>query len=354
MNKKITITLLIPIVLGALLWTCSKQEKEKATVVIDESAVAIQLTPVQTVDYSKPVISSGLITTETESKLSFKINGIVTKIYVKEGDAVTKGQLLASLDLTEIDAQVAQAKNNFEKTQRDLERGKRLFKDSAATLEQIQNLQTAYQVAEDSYRIASFNRQFSTIRANTSGKVIKKFVNEGELVGAGSPVLMLNAAAQNEWIVKIGLPDVDWVRVKKGDKAKVLTDAYPNQPLEGELSVINEGAEAVNGLYQAEVRIHPGNKKLASGLFARVEVIPSSKTTLKRVPVEALVEGEGKNAFVFVVNDNKKSVSKLPVTVAYLEGQSAFIAAGLDSVKEVIAAGSAFLTENSVVKIGQQ
>jgi RND family efflux transporter MFP subunit len=354
MNKKFILTLLVPVVLGALLWTCSKQEKEKSAVVVDESAVAVQLVTVQTVDYSRPVISSGLITTETESKLSFKINGIVTKIYVKEGDAVSKGQLLASLDLTEIDAQVAQAKNNFDKTQRDLERGKRLFKDSAATLEQIQNLQTAYQVAEEGYRIASFNRQFSTIRANTSGKVIKKFVNEGELVGAGTPVLMLNAAAQNEWIVKIGLPDVDWVRVKKGDKAKVLTDAYPNQPLEGELSVINEGAEAVNGLYQAEVSILPGNKKLASGLFARVEVTPSSKTTLQRVPVEALVEGEGKNAFVFVVNDNKKSVSKLPVTVAYLEGQSAFIAAGLESVKEVIAAGSAFLTENSVVKISQQ
>jgi len=63
-----------------------------------------------------------------------------------------------------------------------LDRGKRLLKDSAATLEQIQNLQTSYLVAEESYRIAFFNRQFSTIRANSSGKVIKKFVNEGELV----------------------------------------------------------------------------------------------------------------------------------------------------------------------------
>ncbi|MGC4022693.1 MAG: hypothetical protein QM734_12475 [Cyclobacteriaceae bacterium] len=122
---------------------------------------------------------------------------------------------MASLDLTEIDAQVAQAKNNLDKTQRDLDRGKRLLKDSAATLEQIQNLTTAHNVAEESFRIASFNRQFSTIRANTSGKVIRKFANEGELVGSGTPVLMVNSSAQNEWIVKIGLPDVDWVRVEE-------------------------------------------------------------------------------------------------------------------------------------------
>ena len=354
MKRKFVLTPLIPIVLGALLWTCSKHQKETATGVIDESAVAVQLAPVQTIDYSLPVISSGLISTETESKLSFKINGIVTKIYVKEGESVSKGQLLASLDLTEIDAQVSQAKNNLDKTQRDLDRGKRLLKDSAATLEQIQNLQTAFQVAEESYRIASFNRQFSTIRATTSGKVIKKFVNEGELVGAGTPVLMVNAASQNEWIVKIGLPDVDWVRVKKGDKAKITTDAYPNESLDGELNVINEGADAYNGLYQAEVRIHPGNKKLASGLFAKVEIIPSSKKKLQSVPIESIVEGQGKNAFVFVMNDDKKSVRKLPIVVTYLENKTAFISSGLDSISEVIAAGSAFLTDNSSVKISNQ
>jgi len=89
---------------------------------------------------------------------------------VKEGEDVSKGQLLASLDLTEIDAQVSQSKNNLEKTKRDLERGQRLLKDSAATLEQIQNLQTAFNVADENFRIASFNRQFSTIHANASGR----------------------------------------------------------------------------------------------------------------------------------------------------------------------------------------
>jgi hypothetical protein len=63
------------------------------------------------------------------------------------------------------------------------------------------------------------------------------------------------------------------------------------------------------------------------------------------------VEGQGKNAFVFVVNEDKKSVRKLPVVVAYLENKTAFISSGLDSIQEVIAAGSAFLTENTSVKI---
>src|SRR6478735_3496196 len=113
--KKIFITLVLP-ALAMLFTACGKSEKQKTETAIDESAVAVKLALVKTVDHSRPVISSGLISTETESRLSFKVGGIITKIYVKEGESVARGQLLASLDLTEIDAQVAQAKNNLDKT----------------------------------------------------------------------------------------------------------------------------------------------------------------------------------------------------------------------------------------------
>ena len=133
-------TLLIPVVLGTTVWMCSNQENEKSTKpVTDESTIAVKLTPVKTGDYSLPIISSGLISTEIESRLSFKGNGIISRIYVTEGQSVSAGQVLATLDLTEIDAQVSQTKNNVEKTKRDLSRAQRLYADSAATLEQIQN-----------------------------------------------------------------------------------------------------------------------------------------------------------------------------------------------------------------------
>ncbi len=352
--KKIYYSLFISLAVAATLWTCSPAKKETIKSVIDDSAIAVKLTAVQEAEYSLPVISSGLIATETESRLSFKVGGVITKIFVKEGQTVSKGQLLATLDLTEIEAQVSQAKNNLDKTKRDLERGQRLFKDSAATLEQIQNLQTASQVAEESFRIASFNRLYSSIHANNSGKVIRKFLNEGELASPGTPVLIVNSSGQNEWIVKIGLPDVDWVRVKTGDRVKIVTDAYPGVELKGEVSTLNEGADVMSGLYQAEVKIVPGIKKLASGLFAKVEIEPTTKLKLKSVPIEAIVEGHGKNAFVFVVGDNKMTVRKIPVQVAYLDSKLAYLSGGLENIQEVITSGSAFLTENSSITIAQK
>jgi len=340
--------------LAIVLLSCGKGEKAdetKSTTTIDDAAVAVRMTEVTEGDFSMPIASSGLITTGTESRLSFKTGGIVTGILVEEGQAVTKGQLLATLDQTEIDAQLSQAKNNLDKTRRDLERVERLFRDSAATLEQYQNVKTAYDVANESSRIAAFNKTYSTIHANANGRVIRKFVNEGELVSGGSPVLMINSADENDWIVRIGLPDVDWVRVKKGDKAIVKTDAYPGETFDATVSLINEGADVVSGLYVVEVKIAPKGRKLATGLVAKVDIVPSQQQKLKSIPIEAIVEGSGSNAFVFVVSDDQKTVKKIPVRIAYLLDNKAMISGGLDSVHKVITAGSAFLTENSTIKI---
>jgi RND family efflux transporter MFP subunit len=348
------LSLPIVILFAVILVSCKKESKPEAINNEDEAAIAVKLAPVQQGEYVLPIISSGLITTSTEAKLSFKVGGIIATILVEEGQSVTKGQLLASLDLTEINAQVVQAKNNLEKTKRDLDRVKRLQADSAATLEQVQNATTAYDVAKESFTIANFARQYAEIRAITSGKVLKKYVNEGELINSGTAVLLINSAAQNEWIVKTGLADVDWVRVKKGDKATVTSDAYPGIVFNATVSLVSEGAEVVNGLYLTEVKINnSSSEKFASGLFANVKITPSQQQQLSTVPIEAVIEGQGKNAFVFVVNADGKTVKKQPIVVAYLENNQAFISSGLEQTTEVVTGGSAFLTEYSTVKIAR-
>lgn len=354
--KKVIITAIIPITLALVLFMCGKKETEVESnvPVIDESAIAVRVTKVKTGDFIMPVVSSGLITTGSESKLSFKTSGIVTRILVEEGQQVKKGQLLATLDQTEIDAQLSQASNNFDKMKRDLERVERLHKDSAATLEQLQNVKTGYDMANEQWRIASFNKQYSTIHATTNGRVIRKFANEGELVTGGTPVLVVNSADENDWIVRVGLPDVDWVRVRKGDKASIKMDAWADQKFDGVVSLINEGSDPVSGLYVAEIKISPKGRKLATGLVATVNITPSEKQSLMSVPVESLIEGSGSKAFVFIAGDDNKSVKKISVRVAWLSGNDAVISDGLDSTDRVVTAGSAFLTEFSVITISEE
>jgi multidrug efflux system membrane fusion protein len=355
--KKIILSILIPALIALTLFMCSKQEtkqESKAEVETDETAVAVSLQPVKTVSIALPVSASGLVNTKNEARLAFKIGGVVKGIYVSEGQSVQKGQLLASLDLTEIEAQVSQAKNNVDKLKRDLERVTRLQKDSAATLEMLQNVQTAYDVAVQSQRVAEFNREYATIKAPATGKILRKLLNNGELAAPGSPVFMMNATGPGEWIVKLGLPDVDWVRIQNGDKALITSDAFSGEPISGQVSLISEGADPFSGLYPVEVTIANTSNRLASGLFASVEILPTKSMEYQQIPIEALVEGVGKTAFVFIPKPDQKNIERRQVKVAFIRDGSAYITDGLTGVAEVITSGSGFLTESSVVKISGQ
>jgi len=316
-----------------------------------EIPIPVMVRPVITGDQGRILQYSGLIASNAESRLSFKIGGMISKIDVKEGDHVSAGQLLATLDLTEIDAQVQQAQQNVEKAQRDENRLKNLYRDTVATLEQLQNIHTQLSVATESLRIANFNRQYAQVRASTSGTILQKLMNEGEYAAAGTAVLLFNGTAANDWVVRFGVSDKDWAVLHKGDKATVSIDAYPDQPFSGTITKLAEGADATNGTYPVEVTVSPAGHKLAPGLFCTLRLQPPSRTAYSFIPASALAEGEGSTGFVYTLNADNKTVKKIPVHVAFLQGDQIAVNSGLDHVQEVITEGVGYLTDGATVRV---
>ena len=318
---------------------------------ITDDAIAVKLQPVSTTKYAPVLKYSGSMASTSEARLSFKIGGIVSKIFVKEGDHVVKGQLLATLDLTEINAQVQQANQGVEKVQRDVNRVKNLYNDTVATLEQVQNANTQLQVAEESLRIARFNQQYAQIRATENGTIVKKIMNEGELASSGAPVFLFNGTAGNDWVIRFGVSDKDWAVLKKGDKASVEIDAYPNKTFTGIITEIAQGADASSGTYEIEVKVLPNGERFAAGLFSTVQLRPATEQTVTLVPVEAITEANDKTGYVYTVNADGKTVTKNKVAIAFLENNKAAVISGLDSVHEVITEGVGYLTDKAVVKV---
>jgi len=343
-----TLTFLLFATTAVVLTSC--KGNAKAADVVDD-AIAVKVQPVTTTQYAPVLKYSGSMASTTEARLSFKIGGIISKIYVKEGNHVAKGQLLATLDLTEINAQVQQAAQGVEKVQRDVTRVKNLYNDTVATLEQVQNTNTQLQVAEESLRIARFNQQYAQIRATESGTILKKLMNEGELAGAGTPVFQFNGTAGNDWVIRFGVSDKDWAVLKNGEKASVEIDAYPNKTFTGIITEIAQGADASSGTYEIEVKVLPGNARFAAGLFSTVKLQPAGEQTVTMVPVEALTEATDKTGYIYTVNADGKTVTKNKVTIAFLENNKAAIISGLNSVREVVTEGVGYLTDKSFVKV---
>ncbi len=342
--------------LAVLLQACGKKSATPdADVVIPPlgQEIAVRLAPVERFDGTAPITATGTLASSTETRLAFKIGGIIQKLYVEEGARVQKGQLLAKLNLTEIQAQVLQAEYGVEKARRDLERVQNLYRDSAATLEQVQNLQTVLDLARQNLEIARFNLQYAEIRAPHSGVVIKKIASEGELTSPGTPVYVLHGAGPANWVVKAGLSDKDWARLRLGDAADIRLDAYPGQTFRGRVALIPAAADPANGLYTVEFKLDAHDQRFASGLFATTTVQPrataAAQAAQTRIPIEAIVEGDGKRAFVFVPQGD--GVYKAPVLIADLSNTHAIIAQGLEGIDKVVTAGSPWLNERSKIKI---
>ncbi|WP_345270695.1 efflux RND transporter periplasmic adaptor subunit [Nibrella viscosa] len=345
------------LVLAAALWACGTKAEETAKTTTmastrsEDAAVPVKLAPVTSVVRSEPVVASGLVSSSEEARLSFKIGGIINKVYVKEGQFVRKGQLLATLDLTEINAQVGQAQFATDKAERDLARVKALYADTAATLEQLQNATTGTNLAKQSLTIAQFNRNYAQIHSTVDGTVTRKLMNEGELASVGAPVFMISSNRQSDWVVRVGVSDKDWARLKPGDRATVMLDAYPDQTFTGTVSKLAQAADPMNKLYEIEVRINPGAARFAPGLFAKVKLQPAQSRSYAVVPIEAIVEGNGKEASVYVLADDKKHVRKLPIQIGFIDGATVLVTGGIATNTAVVTAGSAYLTENSTVTL---
>ncbi len=336
--------------LFSLILTGCKNENEDASKT-DKDIIPVKVISLAKEDVKRAIITSGQFTTDDETYLSFKTGGVINKIYVKEGDAIKKGQLLATLNLGEIEAMVQQAKIGYEKALRDYNRVSNLHKDSVATLEQFQNAKSGLDIATKQLNIAEFNKDYSEIRALENGYVLKKFANEGQMIGSGMPVLQTNGANNNNWFLKVTISDAEWAVIKLNDRAEVELDAYPQQKLSAFVLRKSEGIDPFTGTFSADLKLETKSlPKIASGLFGKAKIIPTQVLSSWLVPYDALLDGDGNTGYLFITNDNT-TAKKVKVTIAEIDKDNILISAGLENAKYLIVSGSAYLNDNSKIKI---
>jgi RND family efflux transporter MFP subunit len=312
--------------------------------------VAVRTAPVAREWVTRAVEATGTLHSKDEIELSFKMPGIVARVLVAEGQQVRRGQALATLDLREIDAQVMAARSAVTKAERDLARAEALYADSVATLAQVQDARTGAEVARSGLQSAAFNRRYATIVAPADGVVLRKLANDGELVSPGAAVLVLGSSERGQ-VLRVGVADRDAVRLKVGDAATVRFDAFPGEQFAGAVREVAPGADARTGTYQVEVSVTPAGRPLASGLVGRVEIRPAAGTEMALVPIQAILEADGAEATVYTLSADRKTARRVPVSVAFIQGERVAVSGGLDGVSAVVTDGAAYLGDGAAVKV---
>ena len=313
-------------------------------------AVAVTVEQVKHEQRSQPIRNSGRISHKNEMHLSFKTGGLIEMIKVEEGDEVAKGQVLATLDLEEIDAQQKRAAASYKKAAADLERFSKLHDDALVSLQVLQNAQSANDSAAAELQIANFNKKLSVIRAPAGGRILKRFVESNELIQSGQPVFLLASSKQGS-VVRVGLIDQDIVKVAVGDPARIALDAYPGRKFTGTVSEVALSTDSNAGTFEVEILIDDQGFSLRSGLIARVEITPVSDGLQYFIPIESVFKADNGLARVFVLDEDKKVVNEVSVEIVeFLQGEVA-VRGSLKASDKVIKLGAPYLSDGNQVNV---
>jgi multidrug efflux system membrane fusion protein len=336
-----TLALLLTLVLAA----CGKQPQQTAAPPTPVRVQAATLGPA-----TPPISTNGIVAIKGEMKLSFKVAGVIKTLRVREGQQVKKGERLAEIELTEVNAQVEQARQLADKAKRDVARGERLYEDQVISLEQLQDLRTQASVAQAQLNGAEFNRGYAVITAPGDGVILRKLAEERELVPTAQTVLIMGTHDRG-YVVRAALSDREVVQLKLGDPAEIRVDAYPGQAITGSLAEIAGASDSRSGLFPIEVRFDSVPVALASGLVAKLNLHSSAsrERQLTYVPIGAVVEGSGDRASVYIVDGDR--AKRRNVRVAFIGPLAIALNDGVKPGERVVTDGALYLQDDERIEI---
>jgi len=345
--KKIQSTL---IVLSVILFSCSEKHSEKSPIGAPD-IISVKVASLDSQEISNSITATGLVSTEDQANYSFKIGGVISGIFVNEGQFFRKGQLLATLNTTEIAAGLAQADLNVAKAQRDYNRANNLYKDSVFSLEQLQNTRTSLDVAQRAKQATAFNERYAKIYAVSDGFVAKKIANEGEIISSGMPVFLTNSTQKsNSYLLKVGVTDLEWAAIKVGNSATVILDGYPEQKFEAVVFRKLQAADREIGSFQIELKLSLNQTVPAVGMFGKAEIKTEQIEKSTVIPYSSLVEADGEQGFVFTTI-GKNRVRKIPVNILKFDNSKVYLKEKPNGVDHIVISNSAYLNEQSIIKI---
>ncbi|MES1989907.1 MAG: efflux RND transporter periplasmic adaptor subunit [Pseudomonadota bacterium] len=342
----------VVIIAGLALWGCGPSE-ETGKAAETAPATPVMAATARPAPSARDVSAYGVVRTDKEGKLAFKIGGFLKEIRVDMGDRVTKGEVLARLDQREIDAEAARASAAAAKAKRDLTRIEPLLKNGYVSRQRVDDAKSALTMANAELANVTFNRSLATIIAPSDGVILTRHVDQNEIVAAGTPVLTVSQGA-GELILKASLSDRDVAALNIGDKADVTLDAFRGARIAGHVRRISAMSDERTGTFDVEIVLDNAPAGTESG-FIGMARIRSSETgnapVALAIPASAILEGHGASATVYVIDKPSMTVKLTRVGIAGLEGDDVLISSGLKTGDDVVSAGAPYLREGSPVKV---
>ncbi|AFL79689.1 RND family efflux transporter, MFP subunit [Aequorivita sublithincola DSM 14238] len=341
---------------------CNNTSEEK---IVDNSPeVVVTVSSVAAENNTPFLTASGKIEAANSATLSTRMMGFVDKVHVNVGDKVSKGQLLVSINNSDLSAKNAQtsagiteAKAAFNNAEKDYQRFQNLFADKSASQKELDDQRARYEMAKARLEGArqmknEVQSQFAyvSLRAPFNGVVTNKFIEAGDMANPGMPLISVEGPGNFE--VTASVPESEISKIKPGSEVKVIVKSS-DKIIPATVTEVSTSARNTGGQFLVKVVLDKTEASILSGMYATVQFPIEKKTdvTSVLVPEEALVK-RGQLTGIYTVSESNTAILRW-LRIGRTFGDNVEILSGLNADENYIISSEGKLFNGAKITIKQ-
>ena len=366
---------LVPVVLLAFCATLTACSGEPAPAATDDHIPTVSVIHPQRGDAVLSINLPGDLVGFYEAALHAKVTGYLNHIYVDKGDWVKKGQLLADIEVPELNQNLNRARANLEMQRLTYDRLKRV-RDTDKRLvaqEDVDIAASKWQQAKADAGALETMVNYTKIVAPFEGVITGRFADPGALIRAGGGDIGLNATAADvssgategagghrsgggpiltmaeidKLRTYVYVPEEETPLIRRGMPAKLTFKEFPGRTFEGQVTRYANSLDLSTRTMLTEIDIDNPNRRLYPRMYATVMLELEQHPNALELPAGAVDQSHG-DSIVMTVRDGV--LTRVPVKTGISNGRSIEITSGLNPGDEVVATFSPGLSEGQRVR----
>jgi RND family efflux transporter MFP subunit len=314
---------------------------------VQKEPICVEIQQVMTADSRQSLAYSGTIEESETIPLSFSSVGTVSQVFVSEGDAVRKGQLLAKLDTTSFRSAYEMAHATEQRAEDAYQRLTPMHKNGNLPEVKYVEVETGLHQAKAAAAIAKKILDDCNLYATTDGIVGKRAVNPGMI--ALPNLTSITLVKISKVFAKVSVPENEIASMRKGDQATIIIGALGTHEFSGVVEEIGVMADPLAHTYKIKIGIANTEREIKPGMICNVTIEHLGARPVLVVPSRAVMVDETGRNFVYTVDQNKATKKYIETGKLFKNGVE--ITAGLNDGQKIVVSGQQKLVDNSSVRI---
>ena len=331
------------LVLAAGCGNTGKKDATQAAAVVEEAAPSVAVEQVFQREVPQEATYTSTVQAYVKNNIAPQSANRIKKINVEVGDFVKKGQVLAEMDLI----QLQQAELQMQNKEIEYKRLKALYDAGGLSQSDLDAIELSYKVSKTQYENLLEN---SVLLSPINGVVTARNYDVGDMYAMSAPVFTVEQIVPVKLLV--GISESDYSKVKKGDSVEITTDAVPDKTFYGKINRIYPTVDPATRTFTVEVVVDNNYKTLRPGMFARVTVKFGVNNNVV-IPDVAVVKQQGSGErFVYVLNEDG-TVSYVKVILGRRMGAEYEVLEGLKDGDRIVTGGQIRLKDGVKVSVNK-